>query len=229
MKPVRVCVVHRLRGGEREQHMISTTASKAMGRLSAMVFTAMLSLNVSASSVPAAEQLVRETTDQVIRVLEEERSVIDENPGRIFDIVNEFILPKFDFEKMSQRVLGKYWNRATPEERSKFVHEFQVLLVRTYATALKEYSEQEIKFLPTRERDGGEGATVRTQINQSGSPPIPINYELYRKNGDWKVFDVAIDGVSLVINYRSTFASEIRSNGIDALIRRLAKHNSEKR
>ena len=130
---------------------------------------------------------------------------------------------------MSQRVLGKYWNRATPEQQAQFVGEFQVLLVRTYATALKEYSEQTIEFLSTRERDGGEEVTVRTQITQAGAPPIPINYEMYRKDDAWKVFDVSIDGVSLVINYRSTFSSEIRRNGVDGLIARLNKHNNEKR
>lgn len=208
--------------------MISACTNKGMKRLFAILFTATLTLSDSANASPAAEQLVKDTTDRVIEVLKQEREVLDKDPGRLYEIVNELILPKFDFERMSQRVLGKHWNRASPEQRSQFINEFQVLLVRTYATALREYSEQEIKFLPTRERDGGEEATVRTQIEQSGSPPIPINYEMYRNNSDWKVFDVAIDGVSLVINYRSTFASEIRNNGVDGLIARLVKHNSKK-
>ena len=226
MNPFRVGVVHPRRSGESERYMISTMAKKGFTRLSVALFTAALALNNSASAASTAEQLVKDTTDHVIMVLKEEREVIDKNPGRIYDIVNEFILPKFDFEKMSQRVLGKYWRTATPEQRSQFINEFQVLLVRTYATALREYSDQTIQFLPTRE--SAEEATVRTQIEQSGSPPIPINYELYLKDGDWKVFDIAIDGVSLVINYRSTFTSEIKKNGVDGLIARLAKHNSEK-
>ncbi len=195
----------------------------------AALLAAAITLDVSASTSPAAEQLVKDTADHVIKVLKSEREVIEQNPDRLYSIVDEYIIPHFDFEKMSQRVLGKYWNRATPEQQAKFVNEFQILLVRTYATALKEYSEQTIEFLPTREHDGGEEVTVRTQISQSGSPPIPIHYEMYRKDSMWKIFDVLIDGVSLVINYRSTFSSEIRQNGVDGLIARLAKHNSEKR
>lgn len=208
--------------------MISATIHRGIRRFFALSFTAILSLNVSASTITAPEKLVKDTTDQVIQVLKSEREVIEQNPGRLYGIVDQYILPHFDFEKMSQRVLGKYWNRATPEQQAKFVSEFQVLLVRTYATALKEYSEQSIEFLSTREREGGGEATVRTQIAQAGAPPIPINYEMYLKDDSWKVFDVSIDGVSLVINYRSTFSSEIRKNGVDGLIARLNKHNSEK-
>lgn len=205
--------------------MITAATRKGFIRFRLVLFTAALAMGNAASAATTAEQLVKNTTDRVVNVLKEEREVIDKNPGRIYDIVNEFILPKFDFERMSQRVLGKYWHRATPEQRSQFVNEFQVLLIRTYATALREYSDQTIEFLPTRERENE--ATVRTQIGQSGSPPIPINYELYLKDGDWKVFDISIDGVSLVINYRSTFASEIRKSGVDGLIARLSKHNSQ--
>ena len=194
----------------------------------AAALSMMLATAASAQTVPAAEQLVRNTTERVLEALTSQRQVIEQDPGRVFGIVDDFILPHFDFEKMSQRVLGKFWNRATPTQKTQFTKEFQVLLVRTYATALREYSDQVIEYLPSREREGGAEVTVRTQIRQPGAPPIPISYDLHRVSDAWKVFDVTIDGVSLVINYRSTFATEIRNNGIDGLIDRLAKHNSER-
>jgi len=187
------------------------------------------SLTAAATSSTSAEDLVKSTTDQVLETLADEREAIENSPDRLFEIVDEIVLPHFDFERMSRRVLGKAWKRASPEQQSNFIKEFQTLLVRTYATALKAYSDETIEFLPPREKEGGKETTIRTQIVLSGSPPIPMNYEMYERDDGWKVFDVAIDGVSLVINYRSTFRSEIRKNGVDGLIARLAKHNSERK
>ena len=187
------------------------------------------SLTAAATSSTSAEDLVKSTTDQVLETLADEREAIENSPDRLFEIVDEIVLPHFDFERMSRRVLGKAWKRASPEQQSNFIKEFQTLLVRTYATALKAYSDETIEFLPPREKEGGKETTIRTQIVLSGSPPIPMNYEMYQRSDGWKVFDVAIDGVSLVINYRSTFRSEIRKNGVDGLIARLAKHNSERK
>lgn len=209
--------------------MSSASVTKLTKRAGVSLFLAAFCWNVGASAAPEAEKLVRDTTDRVIEILKKERAVIDNDPTRLYGIVDQEILPHFDFRRMSQRVLGKYWNGATSDQQAQFISQFQVLLVRTYATALREYSEQQIGFLPARVRDGGEEVTVRTQIQQSGAPPIPINYEMYRKENSWKVYDVSIDGVSLVINYRSTFAAEIRQGGVDGLIQRLAKHNAEKR
>lgn len=201
---------------------------RRMKGLALAALAAMLSLGAAAAIGQSPEDLVRTTTDKLVGVLKKEQQVIDANPDRIYDIVDEYVLPNFDFRRMSQRVLGKFWNRASEEQQSRFVEEFKTLLVRTYATALREYSDQKIDFLPTRSREDGE-VSVRMQVNQSGGPPVPIHYEMYKTDVGWKVYDVAIDGVSLVINYRSTFAAEIRDNGVDGLIDRLVKHNSKKR
>lgn len=181
-----------------------------------------------AADTGPAEQVVRSTTARVLQALDRDRETISKNPGRLYRIVDEIILPHFDFHRMSQRVLGRYWHRASEEQQEKFVSEFKTLLVRTYTTALREYSDQTIEYLPSREREGGE-VSVRTQVKQQGAPPIPIEYQLHKSDSGWKVFDVAIDGVSLVINYRSTFASEIRNKGLDGLIDRLVKHNAQSR
>ena len=208
--------------------MRQSTATSRVSHVASAILVAALSPGLAASTETAAEELVKKTTERVIDVLKIERQVIDANPGRIYEIVDEYVIPHFDFERMSQRVLGKFWHRASDDQKTRFLKEFQTLLVRTYATALREYSDQKIEFLPARPRNDSE-VSVRTQIIRVGGPPIPIQYEMYKGETAWKVYDVSIDGVSLVINYRSTFASEIRSNGLDGLIERLVAHNQQKR
>lgn len=197
-------------------------------RLGLVLIAAVVFFDVAANTVAPPEALVKDTTDKVLEVLRKEKEAINNDAARIYGIVDQYIIPHFDFELMSQRVLGKFWHRASADQQKKFVSEFQTLLVHTYAAALREYSNQKVEFLASRTGEGGQ-VTVRTQIVQGGGPPIPIHYELYKRDGGWKVYDIAIDGVSLVINYRSTFASEIRSNGLDALIERLVEHNRRRR
>lgn len=208
--------------------MRTSRASSILQRLALALVVALLSFGVAANTELTPEALVKDTTDKVFDVLKREKEHIDEDPSRLYGIVDEYIIPHFDFRRMSRRVLGKYWHRATDEQQKEFVSQFQTLLVRTYGAALREYTDQKIEFLASRSRGEGE-VSVRTQIIQPGSPPIPIEYEMYKPDGEWKVYDISIDGVSLVINYRSTFAAEIRSTGVDGLIERLVKHNQQRR
>ena len=177
-----------------------------------------------ASDSPAQE-LVRVTTVQMLNALDSNRAEIQKNQVKLYTLIEEIMGPHFDLERMSRRALGKNWKAATPEQRKRFVEEFGALLVRTYATAIGQYDGQEITYLPTRERGDKTKVSVRTELHLSGGPPIPINYEMYEAGGTWKVYDVTIDGVSLVINYRSTFGAEIRQKGMDGLIERLAAKN----
>lgn len=197
----------------------------------AVAVSALMVATISSAAVgeePPAQALVRDTTDQVLAVLKERKADIEANPAHVYDLVDEYVLPHFDFYRMSRRALGKYWRQATPEQRERFVEQFKTLLVRTYAIALARYSDERVEYLTPRERANGSEISVRTQVILSGGPPIPINYEMYLKDNQWKVFDVAIDGVSLVINYRSTFASQVRQNGVEGLIERLIEHNQGK-
>jgi len=178
---------------------------------------------VMASKAP--QTLVEETSQLMIAKLREEKEIIKAEPGRIYQLVDQIILPHFDFEYMSQMVLAKYWRRASAEQRAAFTDEFKMLLVRTYATSLNEYADQDIIYLPYRAGSKPDQAVVRTEVEQAGSFPIPIDYQLHRKGEGWKVFDVVIDGVSLVTNYRSSFAREIRKGGLDQLIKTLADRN----
>jgi len=171
------------------------------------------------------DQLVKKTADDVIEVIENDKDIQAGNQQKIFALAEEKILPNFDFEKVSRLVLGKNWTNATPEQKTAFQAEFKTLLMRTYATALSKYKNQTIEYKPFRMEAGADSATVKTAIQQPGGDPISVDYSLGKKADDWKVFDIVIEGVSLVTNYRSQFAQEIRQNGLDSLTKKLADKN----
>jgi phospholipid transport system substrate-binding protein len=173
------------------------------------------------------ETLVRQTSDRMLVVLKEQHDLIQAEPERLYGLVDDIVLPHFDFERMARWVLGKHWKRASPDQQQRFVNEFRTLLVRTYGTALLEYRDQQIKFLPLRMTAGSEDVTVRTEVAQSGGVPIPISYSMFHREDGWKVYDVTIDGISLVSNYRSSFSSEIKDQGMDKLIQRLVERNAK--
>lgn len=173
------------------------------------------------------QKLVEETSQLMINKLREEKEVIKAEPGRIYELVDQIILPHFDFEYMSQMVLAKHWRKASADQRSAFTDEFKMLLIRTYATSLNEYADQELIYLPFRSGNKEDKATVRTEVDQPGGFPIPIDYQLRNKNDTWKVYDVVIDSVSLVKNYRTSFGKEIRKEGLDKLIKTLAEKNEK--
>lgn len=182
----------------------------------------------AAWAAESPQELVKQTSDQMLGKLREERQVINQHPERIYDLVNQIVLPHFDFERMSSWVLGKYWRNASPDQRQRFVEEFRKLLVRTYAKSLTSYTNNKITYLPFRGNPKQAEATVRTEVDQPGGFPIPIDYSLYlNQNDEWKVYDVTVDGVSLVTNYRTTFASQIRQEGLDKLIDTLAARNRQ--
>ena len=143
-------------------------------------------------------------------------------------MVDEKVLPHFDFDRMTDLALGRYKRQVNGDQRPKLVQEFRNLLVRTYGKALLEYNDQEILYLPMRGSVEKGEVTVRTEIQQKGGFPIPLNYELYQKDDNsWKVYDISVDNISLVTNYRASFAKEIKANGIDGLIQVLQNRNKE--
>lgn len=166
------------------------------------------------------EGLVRSTTDAILAEIKKNREVYARDYAKLYKMADEKVLPHFDFRRMSQWVLGRSWRDATPEQRDRFVVAFRDLLVRTYSTALLNYKDQEIVYLPAARAAASDEAVVKTAVKQSGGQPdIPIHYSFYKnKDGVWKVYDVTIEGVSLVTNYRSVYSTKIRDKGIDALI-----------
>ena len=170
--------------------------------------------------------VVKATAESVISHIEENRSILEKNPEKIYDMVNQLIIPRFDFVSMSKWVLGKHWKQASEEQRSEFIIQFKELLVRTYARALLEYSGQEIKYFPVEQNPESNLAVVRTELTSKSSAQLPILYRMHQKNEEWKVVDVSVDGVSLVTTYRGSFATQIKKNGFDSLLNELSKKNA---
>jgi phospholipid transport system substrate-binding protein len=180
---------------------------------------------VHAASAVSPQELVRETSSRMLTALRDERDVIKQDSGRLYELVSTIVLPYFDFERMSMWVLGRNWRDASPQQRERFVEQFRILLVRTYGSALSEYADEKIVYLPFVDTSKEGRVTVRTEIEQAGSV-IPISYSMYSSNAGWKVYDVVISGVSLVTNYRSTFGTIIREKGMDNLIQQLSERNA---
>ncbi|MFT4560841.1 MAG: phospholipid transport system substrate-binding protein [Gammaproteobacteria bacterium] len=172
-------------------------------------------------------ELVRNTTDEVITRIENDREELRQDPAKMFALVSELIFPRFDFPIMAQWVLGTHWKGADPQSQQLFIDQFRKLLVRTYATALLEFSDQAITYPDKEATRKGRTAVVRQEIEQAGSAPIALGYRLHDGSGQWKVIDVSVDGVSLVKTYRASFSSMINESGLASLIETLRAKNKE--
>ncbi len=198
-----------------------------VGLVSLMVLMAGIPLQAKEQS---AQELVRSTADYVLSQVRARKAELEKDSSGIYALVQEKVIPHFDFRIMTRAALGRYWRQASEEQKERLTREFRELLVRTYATMLLGYSDEKIEYLPFRGKPGDKRVIVRTRVHTSdGAPPVPIDYRLYRKNGEWKVYDVVVDGVSLVSNYRGTFANEVRKGGIEGLIASLEEHNRKLR
>ncbi|MGV6826524.1 MAG: MlaC/ttg2D family ABC transporter substrate-binding protein [bacterium] len=184
-------------------------------------------------SLPAAtedpQQLVRETAEGVLAEVSKHESALRRDQSLIYDLVESTVVPHFDFQRMSQSAMGRFWRKATDAQKHQISEEFKLLLVRTYAVALLGYTGQPIEYQPMHTDPKSGRVTVPTRIRNNEGPPIPIHYRLYQREDGWKVYDVVIDGVSLVSNYRTSFTNQIRRGGIEGLIGRLQAQNSGQR
>ena len=189
-----------------------------------------LSVGLMASSGAAvaemsADELVKQTAEDVLSTIKSDKDIQAGNQQKIFALAEEKILPNFDFDRVCRMVLGKNWKSASPEQQAAFQKEFRSLLLRTYATALGKYKNQVIEYKPMRAEPDAKNVSVKTQILQPGGQPIAVDYSLVKGDSGWKVYDIVIESVSLVTNYRSQFSNEIRTNGLDSLNKKLAEKN----
>jgi len=180
-----------------------------------------------ASGTDAAASLVRDVSQRMLTILKERRAEIDREPSIIFGLVDQIVVPHFDFEKITQSAVGQYWRQATPEQRKALANGFREVLIRTYAQALLNYSGEDIRYLPVKPGQREATVTVPTEVRERGGPAVPVDYRVYEKNGKWLVYDLVIENVSLIVNYRGSFNTEIRRDGIDGLIRRLGQMNQK--
>jgi phospholipid transport system substrate-binding protein len=191
-----------------------------------LIALSLLCFSATALAIEAPDELVKKTAEDVLAIVKKDADIQAGNQDKIFALAEEKILPNFNFDRVSRLVLGKNWTKATPEQKTAFQAEFRTLLLRTYATALSKYKNQTIEYKPLRMTDDANTASVKTQILQPGGQPIEVDYTLAKETEAWKVYDIVIEGVSLVTNYRGQFSQEVRQNGLDSLIKKLADKNA---
>lgn len=165
---------------------------------------------------------------QVIASLKANQATLKTNPKLVYSLANKIVVPHADLAEMSQRVLPPHiWNAATPSQRSEFKQQFTTLLVHTYASALADYTDQTIRFYPVRGGYmGKDNVRVDSQIVRNDGPPVAVNYRLVLRGSDWKLYDLVVEGVSLLESFRSQFADKLSQGNMDDLIRQLKQHNA---
>ncbi len=176
------------------------------------------------SDASAPDALVKNVTEEVLDILRKDKAIQSGNRQRAIALIETKVAPHFDFARMTSLAVGRSWQQADAGQRKALTGEFRTLIIRTYATSLTAYRDQTVSFKPAKPSAGDE-VIVRSQINKPGNQPIPLDYSLAKSEAGWKVFDVAIANISLVTNYRSTFASEVEKGGIAGLLKSLQEKN----
>lgn len=191
-----------------------------------LLLVASLTTMVQAQTAGVApDALVKNVTTEVLQIIRSDKEIQAGNSKKAIELIEARVLPHFNFTHMTQLAVGKNWKSADVAQKKQLDDEFHILLVRTYAKALTGYKNQTVDFKPFKMNAGGTDAKVRTQVNQGSGKPIGLDYYLEKLQAGWKIFDIEVDGISLVTNYRSSFASEVSRGGIDGLIKSLQNKN----
>ncbi|HEX9706068.1 MAG TPA: ABC transporter substrate-binding protein [Steroidobacteraceae bacterium] len=174
---------------------------------------------------PAPQELIETTARRLLEALDADRDQARKDPARVRKLVDEILLPHFDTGYSARLVLGKHWRNATPEEQRRFIDAFYQSLLRNYGSALAEFTADRMAVLPFRGDLASGQATVRTEVKRSNGTRVPVNYTLHATPAGWKAWDVTIEGISYVRNFRNDVGAEIDQRGFPALIERLEKEN----
>jgi phospholipid transport system substrate-binding protein len=168
--------------------------------------------------------LVKNVTLEVVELIAKDREIRG-NRNKLIQLIDEKVLPHFNFTAMTALAMGQSWNKANAEQKKRLTEEFKTLLLRTYASALAAFAEQKLEFRPLRAKPTDTDVTVNVRVLQTGAQPVPIDYSMEKTATGWKVYDVMVGGVSLVANYRTEFNNTVRESGIDGLIKNLSAKN----
>lgn len=173
------------------------------------------------SDGPAPDVLIRQVADEMLGQINANKDAYKDDPSQLHAMVNRVVLPHFDFDLICRLVLGNAWKEASQTQQERFQTQFRELLLNTYGNALLQYSDETIEWQGAEYGDKPGRAVVASQVKAAGSDPVPIVYRTRQTDSGWKVYDIAVDNISLITNYRGTYASEIRRNGLEALIAKL--------
>jgi phospholipid transport system substrate-binding protein len=173
----------------------------------------------------APDALVKNVTLEIVEILQKDKDIQKGDRKKVIALIEVKVLPHFNFQAMTASAVGRNWNKASAEQKARLAEEFKTLLVRTYASALAAYSSQKFEFRPLRAKPTDTDVTVNVRVLQSGTQPVTIDYDMEKRPGGWKVWDVRVSGISLVANYRTEFDNQVREAGIDGLIKTLQTKN----
>ena len=176
------------------------------------------------------EQLIQRITDEVMAAIQSDQKLAAGDKDKALQLAEQKVLPHVDFEEATRLAVSRAWSRASAEQQKALVTEFRAMLLRTYTNAIGTYTGTHAKLLPTRGKPEGEArgseATVRYQFSRSGGKPMLVAYELRKTGAGWKIYDISVEGMSLVLTYRTEFDGILKQEGIDGLIKRLAEKNA---
>jgi len=180
---------------------------------------------VPALAQETADAAVKRTSQELLQIIRADPKVQAGDQARIREVVEAKVFPNIDFERMTSLAMGRNWRAANPEQQKRLVEEFRTLLVRTYSGALAQYRDQTMDYKPLRAEPNATDVTVRTEVLRPGQAPVQIDYSMTRTKEGWKAYDIIVGGVSLVTNYRDEFSEQIKTAGVDGLIKTLAVKN----
>ncbi|HEU4922846.1 MAG TPA: ABC transporter substrate-binding protein [Burkholderiales bacterium] len=190
----------------------------------ALLMLAVMALPAVAQDVPP-DTLVKNVTLEVVDLIAKDKDIKAGGRAKLVAVIEAKVLPHFNFTAMTALAMGQNWTKASAEQRKELTEEFRTLLVRTYASALAAYSEQKFDFRPLRAKATDTDVTVNVRVLQPGAQPVTLDYSMEKTANGWKVYDVIVGGVSLVVNYRTEFANTVRASGLDGLIKDLRAKN----
>jgi len=203
---------------------MTTRLDVGRGTLVGLLF---LMVGSVAQAQTAPDKLVKDVANDVLKSLREDPDLRTSNPTKMAELIEQKVAPHFDFERMTRLTVGRNWREANDDQKKLLIEQFRQLLVRSYSTAYSAYRNIAVEVKPARMSAGDDDVQVKSEIKlPGGAPPVNVDYAMYKNDSEWKVYDVIVDGVSLVTTYRSTFTEEIRQNGIDGLIKSLREKNT---
>jgi len=197
---------------------------KILVMIKSLIMIALFSQSVFSADIGPL-QLIKQATDQVLGEIKLNAEEYQANPDKLFELVDQVVLPHFNFVAMTNLALYRHRKEFNDEQKVRIVNEFKTLLIRTYGKALLEYNNQEVNYLDMLGSVEKGKVKVKTEVNQAGGVAIPLDYSLRLVKQGWQVYDIQVDGISLVTNYRSSFSREINKNGVEGLIKLLSDRN----
>ena len=186
----------------------------------------LLAFAVQAQEQLSPDQLVQRVTEDVLAAIKSDKQLASGDKQKALKLAEEKVLPHIDFEEATRLAVGRSWREASAEQKKKLTGEFRKMLVRTYSNAIEGYQGQTLKVLPSRGgKQSEDDTTVRAQFIRAGGKPLPIEFQMRKTQQGWKIYDIVVEGVSLVLTYRSEFDQVVKQSGIDGLLKRLAEKN----